>query len=253
LIDDFEILIYHSINGLLVTSSHILLSYTYGGATYYLTFPTNKTKTRDKMTDTNTAIQVNVDNFVRAETSFQISRFLKLAGGLNKWSHNKTPTPLDKQNVIRMNRDTLYSFAVVDIRMGVTVTMPDPKGRYMTVMVVDEDHYVPQVLDFKKAGGVAKMSMEACGTTSHVVLIARTLADSNDSEDLKQANELQQQLELVAPSEVSYEAPKYDKTSYDSTYKLLLELSKGINDADRMFGSKEQVSETRHLLGTAYG
>ena len=70
---------------------------------------------------------------------------------------------------------------------------------------------------------------------------------------MKQANELQQQLKLVALSEVPYEAPKYDKTSYDSTYKLLLELSKGIGDTDRMFGSKEQVSETRHLLGTAYG
>lgn len=70
---------------------------------------------------------------------------------------------------------------------------------------------------------------------------------------MKQANELQQQLKLVALSEVPYEAPNYDKTSYDSTYKLLLELSKGIGDTDRMFGSKEQVSETRHLLGTAYG
>lgn len=40
------------------------------------------------------------------------------AGGLNRWQHSRTPTPLDQQPVIRMNRDTLYSSAVVDIREG---------------------------------------------------------------------------------------------------------------------------------------
>ena len=37
------------------------------------------------------------------------------AGGVNRWHHNRTPTPIDQQPVIRMNRDTLYSMAVVDI------------------------------------------------------------------------------------------------------------------------------------------
>ena len=38
---------------------------------------------------------------------------------------SREPTPLDKQNVIRMNRDTLYSFTIVDISKGATVTMPE--------------------------------------------------------------------------------------------------------------------------------
>jgi hypothetical protein len=32
-----------------------------------------------------------------------------------KFMHNRTPTPLDRQTVIRMNRDTLYSGAVFDL------------------------------------------------------------------------------------------------------------------------------------------
>ena len=88
---------------------------------------------------------VNVDNFVRAETDMQIERMLKATDGVNKWSHNRLPTPLDKQNVIRMNRDTLYSFALVDISKGATVTLPDPGKRYMSLMVINNDGYVNKV------------------------------------------------------------------------------------------------------------
>jgi hypothetical protein len=43
--------------------------------------------------------------------------------------------PLDKQAVIRMNRDTLYSAAIVDISKGATLTIPDAGNRYLSVMV----------------------------------------------------------------------------------------------------------------------
>ncbi len=57
---------------------------------------------------------VNVENFVRAETSAQFDRILQMTGGINHFVHLRGPTPLDKQNVIRMNRDTLYSKEDVD-------------------------------------------------------------------------------------------------------------------------------------------
>ena len=78
-------------------------------------------------------VTVNIDNFVRAETAAQIDRTLEMTGGVNKWGHNRQPTPLDKQNVIRMNRDTLYSFTIVDISKGATLTLPDPGKRYMSI------------------------------------------------------------------------------------------------------------------------
>jgi hypothetical protein len=58
------------------------------------------------------SVTVNVDNFVRAETSLQFDRFLKTAGKMNTFAHNRTPTPLDQQSVIRMNRDTLQVIAI---------------------------------------------------------------------------------------------------------------------------------------------
>ena len=71
------------------------------------------------------AVPVNVDNFVRVENNIQFSRVVKITKGVNRFNHIRLPTPLDKQTVIRMNRDTLYSFAVVDISKGATVALPD--------------------------------------------------------------------------------------------------------------------------------
>ncbi len=197
----------------------------------------------------NEIVKVNVDNFVRAETAAQLDRALKMTGGINKWSHNYQPTPLDKQNVIRMNRDTLYSFAIIDISKGATLTLPDPGDRYMTVMVVNEDHYINKIFH---DGGTYKLTMKEFDTP-YVILIARTLANAVDPEDIKTANALQDQMKIKAVSARPYTHPNYDKVSYEATYKPLLELSKGLPDAQYTFGKKEEVTETRHLLGTAFG
>ena len=85
---------------------------------------------------------VNVENFVRAETAAQFDRVVANAGGVNRFFHLREPAPLDQQTVIRMNRDTIYSSALVDISEGATLTVPDAGDRYMSVMVVNEDHYL---------------------------------------------------------------------------------------------------------------
>lgn len=192
---------------------------------------------------------VNVDNFVRAETAFQIDRALKMTGGVNQWHHNRQPTPLDKQNVIRMNRDTIYSFAIVDISKGATLTLPDSGKRYMSVMVVNEDHYINKIFHI---GGTYRLTMKEFDTP-YVILAARILANPVDPKDLKEANALQDKMKIEASSANPYTHPKYDQASYEATYKPLLALSRGMSDARRAFGKKEEVTETRHLLGTAFG
>ncbi len=194
-------------------------------------------------------VKVNVDNYVRAETAAQFDRFAKMAGGVNKWAHNRTPTPLEKQNVIRMNRDTLYSFALVDISKGATLTLPDPGKRYMSMMVVNEDEYINKVYH---KGGVYKLTTTEFDTP-YVVLVGRTLANPVDPDDIKTANALQDQMKIEAASAKPYSHPNYDKKSYEATYKPLLELSKGVPDTRRMFGKKEEVTQTRHMLGAAFG
>ena len=192
---------------------------------------------------------VNVDNFVRAETAAQIDRGLKSSGGVNKWWHIRQPTPLDKQTVIRMNRDTLYSSVIVDISKGATLTIPDSGERYMSVMVVNEDHYINKVIHDP---GTYTLTIEEFNTP-YVVLAVRTLVNASDPADIKQANALQDQMKIEAASARPYTHPDYDKASYQTTYKPLLELGRGIPDARKSFGRKEDVSEVRHLLATAWG
>ena len=96
------------------------------------------------------AVTVNVENFVRAETDRMFGALQAQASGINCWRHSRAPASLDQQTVIRMNRDTLYSFAIVDISSGATLTIPDSGGRYMSVMTVNQDHYINRV--FHEAG-----------------------------------------------------------------------------------------------------
>ena len=92
------------------------------------------------------AVPVTVDNFKRAETDHYLAMNVKDAGGLGKLHHSREPADIDKQTVIRMNRDTLYSFVAFDLAAGpATITMPDAGKRFMSMMVVNQDHYVQAV------------------------------------------------------------------------------------------------------------
>ena len=57
------------------------------------------------------------------------------AGGINRFTHRREPAAIAEQAVIRLNRDTLYSFAVVDVTDGATLTLPEHGDRYLSAMV----------------------------------------------------------------------------------------------------------------------
>jgi len=193
---------------------------------------------------------VNVDNFVRAETTAQFDSTLKYVNGeVNKFVHIREPQPLDKQSVIRMNRDTLYSGAIVDLSKGATLTIPETYGRYVSVQVVNEDHYVNNVYH---EPGTYKLTMKEFDTP-YVSVTIRTLVDAFDPADVKKANAIQDGFTITSESAIPYTHPDYDQASYKAIYKVLIDLSRFLPDTKRTFGSKEEVGEVRHLLGTAFG
>src|SRR5262249_55186978 len=84
---------------------------------------------------------VTRDNFARAETDFHFARTVH-AGGFGKLAHARNVVPVDRQGVVRMNRDTLYSSGIFDLAAGpVTITLPDPGRRYMSLQMISEDQY----------------------------------------------------------------------------------------------------------------
>ncbi len=192
---------------------------------------------------------VNVDNFATAEVASQADRFVAAGAQVNAWIHFRRPTPLDQQTVIRMNRDTLYSVVIVDISQGATLTVPDGGDRYLTVMAINEDGYLNRV--FHEAGD-HRLGVEEFDT-GFVLLVARTLADPTDPDDLAAANRLQDGLAVDAASARAWETGRFDEASYQATRAPLLALGTGLHDSRRMFGAKDDVDRVRFLIGCAGG
>lgn len=193
------------------------------------------------------ATPVNSESFVKAETARMYDGTLAMTGGVNRWFHFRGPTPLDAQTVIRMNRDTLYSGAIVDISNGAALTLPEANGRYMTVMAVDEDHYVNRVYS---EPGSYDLTVEELGSP-HVLLAARIFVDPADPADVAEVHALQDALSIDALSDLAYIHTEYDEASLNITRDALLTLARGLPGSDNMFGSRADVDPVRHLLGTA--
>lgn len=198
---------------------------------------------------TDEPVIVTVDNFVRAETAKQFDSYLELTGGINTFYHFREVIPLDTQTVIRMNRDALYSGAVIDISKGATLTIPETNGRYLSAMVINEDGYINKVYQGK---GTYKLTMKEFDTP-YVNVALRTLIDPVDPSDIEKVKAIQDGVTIKANSAIPYTHPKYDQASYEAVYKAVIGLSRFVPDAKRMFGPKEEVTEVRHLLGTAFG
>jgi len=196
---------------------------------------------------TNPAIVVNADNFDRAQTDFEFAGIIKQAGGINKLHSNRAPTPIDKQNIIRMNRDTLYSTGVVNISKGATVSLPETGKRYMSLMIINSDGYVNDV--FYGAGSY-KLTTQRFDTP-YVGVVIRTLANPEDAADLATAHKLQDQVRITAGSDEPFVIPNYDKASYEATLEAILDLAKGLKRYTETFGSKAEVNPVHFLIGTA--
>lgn len=194
-------------------------------------------------------VHVNVDNFTKAETARMFDNTLAMTGGVNRWAHVRKPTPIDAQPVIRMNRDTLYSGAVVDISEGGTVTLPEADGRYMTLAVINEGHYINRVFSNP---GTYELTAEEFGSP-FVNLTVRTFVDPSDEHDVAHVNALQDAIDLDVKASRPFAHPDYDEASLAATREALLALGEGVPDTSRTFGSKADVEPTRHLIGTAVG
>lgn len=194
-------------------------------------------------------VKVSVDNFVRAETARMMTNLMAGAGGINRFHHIRVPTPLDQQTVVRMNRDTLYSFAVVDLAGDAVLTLPDSGGRYLSAAVINQDHYTNQLLH---APGDHRLLMSDHGTR-YVTVACRVLADPADPSDITAANAVQDGLAVTAGSAEPMSMPQYDPESFEAVRAALLDLGRTMSGATGMFGTQDDVDPVHHLIGTAMG
>ncbi|MCJ9723893.1 DUF1254 domain-containing protein [Agrobacterium sp. SHOUNA12C] len=193
------------------------------------------------------AESVTVDNFVRAESDLYFSNIVK-DGGFGKFFHRREPATIENQTVIRLNRDTLYSAAVFDLDAGpVTITLPDAGKRFISLLAINEDHYVPAV----SYGGVSTFTKEQVGTR-YLAIAIRTFVDPSDPKDVDQVHALQDAIKINQPGEPGkFEAPKWDQVSQKKVRDALLSLATTMPDFNKAFGSQAEVDPVRHLVASA--
>ncbi len=193
------------------------------------------------------AVLVSADNFARAESDLYFGNVVN-QGGFGTLRHVRELTPMDRQMVVRSNRDTLYSAGVFDLDAGpVTITVPDAGQRFMSMQVVTEDHYVPAVF---YGPGRHTLTRADIGTR-YAMVIVRILVDPNDEADLNFVHALQDAVDVQQDDVGSFEIPKWDPESQNSVRGALVQLMATLPDSKGMFGSTAEIDPVRHLIGSA--
>jgi hypothetical protein len=111
---------------------------------------------------------VTVENYNRTQTDVNFAGVVK-NGGFGKFRHGRELAPPAQQGIVRPNRDTLYSFAIVDLDAGpVTITLPDARKRFIGMQVVNQNQYTPATY---YGAGTHTLTREMVGTRYAIVVV----------------------------------------------------------------------------------
>jgi hypothetical protein len=193
-------------------------------------------------------LKVTADNYVRAESDFQMRGYIKGFNCFGKFHHSRKPYDVENQVTVRGNRDTLYSFGVFDLRSPVTITLPETRGRYQSLMIVNQDHSIWGLYGPKKG----TLTEENVGTR-YVFLLIRTFADPNDDKDMKAAYRLQDAVGVEQADIGRFEVPNWKKEEVERMRDTINVVASTVTDSSKMFGKKEELDPVYWLLGAALG
>lgn len=193
-------------------------------------------------------VSVTPENFIRAETDRYFAGTVE-RGGMGVFAPLRNfPTP-EQSPVIRPNRDTLYSTALFDLDAGpVTIRLPDAGARYFSLMVLNQDHYIPMI---RHGAGTYIIDRASVGTRYAIVGL-RIFVDPTRAGDFEAVHRLQDAVMVDQPGGPG----RFDKTDWDpvSQQKVraaLIALGETLPNLNRAFGSASQVDPVTHLVGTA--
>ena len=191
---------------------------------------------------------VTVENYNRAQTDVNFAGVVK-NGGFGKFRHGRELAPPAQQGIVRPNRDTLYSFAIVDRDAGpVTITLPDARKRFMGMQVVKQDQYTPATY---YGAGTHTLSRKMVGTR-YAIFVVRIFVDFSNEEDVRHVHALQDEIQFSQKRPGAFEVPHWDEASLKKVQAAFQQLGTTLSDTRRMFGASEkQVDPVKHLIGSA--
>jgi hypothetical protein len=187
-------------------------------------------------------IQVDRSNYQEAESARNFNNWVA-KGVNNKLMHMTAVTPSGPAPTVRMNRDTLYSVALLDTSSG-TATITLPEGDlYQSVMMVDGDGYARK---FILEPGTHSIATD----TKFVFVAVRTGLEKG----IDEARRMQSLITIQGMGEDTYSSAEYDQESLAKLTRILIDESIAEDNGDLYYGNyPDQVDETRRMRSTAAG
>jgi hypothetical protein len=193
-------------------------------------------------------VPVTLKQFPTAETHHMMKASIDNLDCFGKWGHLRGFTPIDKQFVVRMNRETLYSGIVLDLTKPAMITKPDTGNRYQSVLVINEGHFARRVF---YEPGEYELTADEMGSR-YVAVIGRTLVDAEDPIDLARAHEAQNGLKVTQKDKGRFEVPNWDTIDLGHIREALKVLGNYLPNRNTAYGAHmKDVEPIDHLIGTA--
>ena len=153
-------------------------------------------------------IPVTEKNFTDAEAEVNFLKW-KNKDAMNKLFHLNQLTPAGPMPTVRMNRDTLYSAALVDASNGFEVHMPD-QDIFTSVLVIDQKGYSQ---DYIWKSGSHKIDIDK--TNGDIVWV---LFRIGLEKGLEKAKEAQKTVAITGMGNKEWNPKKFDQTQYQTLH-----------------------------------
>ena len=178
-------------------------------------------------------VTVTKQNFARAMTDLAMQKEVE-QGANNTWHHHRKTMALSEQPAPLMNRDTVYSFAVLDGGGDVAITLPKNDGRYMSLHVMNHDH-----VTYKVFYGPGRYVIPASKSTDFFYANVRMQINDKDPEDVKKVNQYQDELKIEYLN--GYKPKPFHVTNWDMT---------SFNKIRGIYVSEAQEKGVKGTMGT---
>jgi len=194
-------------------------------------------------------VPVTVFDYVRAETDLQFKGYAEKYGAFGKFAVGRKHYDVEHQVTHSGNRDTLYSFGLFDLTYPLTIVLPDAGDRYLSLMLVSEDHDIYPGMYKPGSYGFSK---EIIGTR-YIMLVVRVFADPNDPDDMKITHELQDKVQVIQDDPGNFEVPNWDEEQVMKLRQAANVLGSSVPDSSSFFGTKIDRGYLENMMGAAVG
>jgi hypothetical protein len=187
-------------------------------------------------------IIVDRSNYQEAEVGRNFTKWAAM-GANNKLMHMTDVTPSGPAPTVRMNRDTLYSAAILDTSTGnASITLPEG-DLYQSILMVDTDGYA--------RGFVLESGTHMVATDTRFVWV---LVRTGLEKGMDEARRIQALVTVEGMGDDTYSSLVFDEESLAKLTRVLVDESIAEDDGDLYYGNYPgQVDETRRLRSTAAG